>query len=73
MKLCLNDCLDKISDEFESASHGVKTRSLGQKVEKPCEHSRSHIFDPIFIKLAQNTYNGNISDKFEYGWDRVKK
>ena len=32
---------------------GSKSRSLGQINEKPCEHSRSHIFEPIFIKLGQ--------------------
>ena len=30
-----------------------KTRSVGQIMEKPCEHSKGHIFGPIFIKLAQ--------------------
>ena len=31
-----------------------KTRSVGQIMEKPCEHSRGHILGPIFIKLSQN-------------------
>ena len=44
-----------------------KTRSVGQIIEKPCEHSRGHIFGPIFIKLAQNDHLDNISVKFEYG------
>ena len=46
---------------------GSKTRSVGQIIEKPCEHSSGHIFGPIFIKLAQNDYLDNISVKFEYG------
>ena len=46
---------------------GSKTRSVGQIMEKPCEHSRGHSFGPIFIKLAQNDHPDNISDKFEYG------
>ena len=46
---------------------GSKTRSVGQIMEKPCEHSRGHIFGPIFIKLAQNDHLDNISVKFEYG------
>ena len=33
---------------------GSKTRSVGQIKEKPCLHSRSHIYDPIFMKLNQN-------------------
>ena len=32
---------------------GLKTRSVGQIIEKPCEHSRGHSFGPIFIKLGQ--------------------
>ena len=46
---------------------GSKTRSVGQIMEKPCEHSRGHIFGPIFIKLAQKDHPDNISVKFEYG------
>ena len=46
---------------------GSKTRSVGQIMEKPCEHSRGHIFGPIFIKLAQNDHLDNISVKLEYG------
>ena len=46
---------------------GSKTRSVGQIMEKPCEHSRDQSFGPIFIKLAQNDHLDNISDKFEYG------
>ena len=46
---------------------GSKTRSVGQIMEKPCEHSRGHSFGPILIKLAQNDHLGNISVKFEYG------
>ena len=38
-----------------------KSRSLGQIFVKSCYHSRGHKFDPIFIKLAQNTYIDNIS------------
>ena len=46
---------------------GSKTRSVGQIMRKPCEHSGGHIFGPIFIKLAQNDYLDSISVKFEYG------
>ena len=46
---------------------GSKTRSVGQIMEKPCEHSRGYIYGPIFNKLAQNDHLENISDKFEYG------
>ena len=40
---------------------GSKTRSVGQIIEKPCEHSRGHSFGPIIIKLAQNDHLDNIS------------
>ena len=33
---------------------GSKTRSVGQIIEKPCEHSRGHSFGPISLKLRQN-------------------
>ena len=46
---------------------GSKTRSVGQIMEKPCEHSRGQSFGPIFIKLAQNDHLDTISVKFEYG------
>ena len=45
---------------------GSKTRSVGQIMEKPCEHSRGQSFGPIFIKLAQNDHLDNISVKFKY-------
>ena len=34
----------------------LKTRSLGQFLEKPCVLSRRHSFDPIFMKLCQNVH-----------------
>ena len=33
---------------------GSKGRSVGQIMEKPCEHSRGHSFGPIFIILSQD-------------------
>ena len=33
---------------------GSKTRSVGQTMEKPFEHSRGPSFGPIFIKLCQD-------------------
>ena len=40
-----------------------KTRSLGQIIVKSCIHSKSHIFSPIFLKLAQNVCLNNILDE----------
>ena len=33
---------------------GSKTKSEGQIIEIPCEHSRSHNLSPIFIKVGQD-------------------
>ena len=49
-----------------------KTRSLGQIIVKSCIHSRSHIFSPIFLKLAQNVCLNNILDEFENGSSQTK-
>ena len=46
----------------------LNSRSLGQIFVKSCCHYRVYNFDPILIKLAQNTYVDNISVKFEYEW-----
>ena len=46
---------------------GLKTTSLGQILEKPCVHSRGHIFSPILMKLGQNVCLDNISYEFEIG------
>ena len=51
---------------------GSKSRSVGQILEKPSEHSRGHSFGPIFIKLAQNDHLDNIFVKVEYGSCWVK-
>ena len=44
-----------------------KVRSLGQILEKPCEHSRGFNFDPISFILGQNYCLDKISDKVENG------
>ena len=33
---------------------GSKTRSVGQIIKNPFEHSRSHSFGPIFIEIGQD-------------------
>ena len=59
--------------KIEYGSCWAKTRSVGQIIEKPCEHLRDHSFGPIFIKLGQNVHPDNISVKFKYGSCQVKK
>ena len=44
----------------------LKTRSLGQILEKPCVRSRGHIFSPTFLNFGQNVCLDKISDGFEY-------
>ena len=39
---------------------GLKSRSLGQILEKPCVHSRGHSFDSEFMKFYQNANDHNI-------------
>ena len=44
-----------ISQSSSNMGHvGSKTRSVGQIMEKPCEHYRGHSIGPIFIKLSQD-------------------
>ena len=51
---------------------GSKTRPLGQISEKPCVHSRGHIFCPIIMKHGQNVCRDEILDSFENGSCWVK-
>ena len=51
---------------------GLKTRSLGQILEKPCVRSKGHIFSQIIMKLDQNVCLDEISDESENGLCRVK-
>ena len=44
---------------------GSKIRSLGQMLEKPCVRSGGHIFSPILMKLDQNVFVDEVSDKFK--------
>ena len=45
---------------------------LGQILGKPCVCSRGHIFSPIIMKLDQNVFLDEVSDKVEIGSCRVK-
>ena len=44
---------------------GSKTRSQDQVLEKPCVHSRGHIFSPMIMKFGQNVCPDEISDEFK--------
>ena len=45
----------------------LKTRSLGQSLEKPCVLSRRHSFDPIFMKLCLNVRFIKSRPEFKMG------
>ena len=51
---------------------GSKTWLLGQILEKPCVHSRGHIFSSIIMKYGQNVCLDEILGGFENGSCRVK-
>ena len=77
MKLSQNVYLNEISEEFKNGSRwvknvGLKTRSLGQILEKPYVHSRGHIFSLIIMKFGQNVCLDKISDEFENGSCQVE-
>ena len=50
----------------------LKTRSVGQMLEKPCVRSRGHILSHIILKLGQNVCLDENLDEFENRWCRVK-
>ena len=50
----------------------LKTRLVGQILEKPCVRFRGHIFSPIIMKLGQNVCLDEISDELENGSCWVK-
>ena len=64
--------LIKARSNLKEGHMGSKTRSLGQIVEKPCDHSRCHIISPILMKICQNDCLDEILDEFESGSHGVK-
>ena len=45
----------------------LKTKSLGQILEKPCVRSRDHIFSLIIMKPSQDVCLDRISEVFKKG------
>jgi len=74
MKLGQTICPNDTSIEFETCHAGSKTRSLGQRNEKPCKHSRSHISCPIFMLpvLCQNVCLNDMLVEFKSGSGPLK-
>ena len=60
MQLCKNVNHHNVYVKFETGSCRVKTRSLGQTLEKHCVHSRGHSFDSKSMQLNQNANDHNI-------------
>ena len=56
---------------------GAKSRSVCQIIEKPCEHSKGHIFSLMKFKLAQNgvldkTFVFDLSKSFNIKKNGIK-
>ena len=65
MKFDQHVCVDEISHKLNVGDVRLKTRALGQILEKPYVCSRSHIFSLIIMKHGQNVCLDEISDEFE--------
>ena len=72
MKTDQNVCFDRNLMSMKIGHVGSKTRSLGQILEKPCVHSRGHIFSLIIMKPGQNISLNEVSDEFENESCQVK-
>ena len=59
--------LTKSQSDFKMGHVGLKTRSPGQILGKPCVRSRGYISSLIIRKLGQNVCHDEISDDFENG------
>ena len=46
---------------------GIKTKSLGQILEKPFVHCRGHIFSLIILKHGHNVCLDEFSDELKNG------
>ena len=62
--------------EFKSGSGPLKNMAASgwgsfpyMAIEKPCQHSRSHNFGPIIMKVYQNIGFIDMWDEFENGQD----
>ena len=73
MNICQNVCHHEQSTDLKVGHIGSETRSLGQILEKLCVFSSRHSFDPICMKLFQNVWHHEVSDKIETGSSQVKK
>ena len=73
MNICQNVCHHEERTDLKLGHAGSETRSLGQILEKSCILSSRHSFDPICMKLCQNVWHYEMSDKNETGSGQVKK
>ena len=79
MKLGQNIGFIDISDEFENGPDQWKNMAASGRgsflymyIVKTCEHSRSHIFGPIFMKFGQNICFLDTRVEFENGSGPLK-
>ena len=66
-------CYHEEKRDLKVGHVGSETRSLGKVLEKSFVLSCRLSFDPICIKLCQNVWHHEISDKIETGSSEVKK
>ena len=73
MKLGQNVCLDEIPIRPKMGHVRSKTGSLDQTLEKPCVHSRGHIFSPIIMKFEMFVLmKSRTSSKMGYVWTKTR-
>ena len=73
MNICQNVCHHKKRTDLKVGHVGSEARPLGQNLEKSCVLSSRHSFDPICMKLYQNVWHHEMSDKIETGSNQFKR
>ena len=73
MNICQNVCHHEERTDLKVGHVGSETRSLGQMLEKSCILSSRLSFDPMCMKISQNVWHHELSDKIETGSSQVKK
>ena len=72
MNIFRNVCHHEKRTDLKVSHVGSETWSLGQILEKSCVLSSKHSFDPICMKLCQNVWPHEMSDKIETGSSQVR-
>ena len=73
MDLCKNNCHHEKKTDLKVDHVGLETRSLGQILAKSYVLYSRHSFEPICMKLCQNVWHNEMSDKIKTGSSLIKK